>query len=48
MDLVPQTIWRSKARDRFVKDPSVDVGLRRFVGGGLVCVYNMAGGGRYM
>ena len=45
MDLVPQTIWRSEALDRFVKDPSVDVGIRRFtVGGGLVCVCNMVGG----
>ena len=48
MDLVPQTIWRSEALDRFVKDPSVDVGIRRFVGVGLVCVYNMVGGGGYI
>ncbi len=31
-----------------MKDPSVDVGTRRFVGVGLVCVYNMVGGGRYI
>ena len=28
--------------------PSVDVGIRRCVGVGLVCVYNMVGGGRYI
>ena len=41
VDLVPLTIWRSEALDRFVKDPSVDVGIRRFVGVGLVCAYNI-------
>ena len=33
---------------RFVKAASVDVGICRFVGVGLVCVYDMVGGGRYI
>ena len=40
--------YGARKRATCVKDPSVDVGIRRFVGGGLVCVYNMVDGGRYI